>query len=233
MKANTVFIFLCWDAIQVNPSRRLRGYTGERYPRRSTPYHTPQNRTDAMLTNLAIFLITLAGMEVVAWLAHKYLMHGIGWGWHRSHHEPRHGWFEKNDLYAVVFAVLAIVLIALGNAGWHPLEWIGAGMTGYGLLYFIAHDGLVHRRWPFRYVPRSGYLKRLYQAHLMHHAVHGREGCVSFGFIYAPSIERLKAQLRARHDGPLRSAAARASTVEDRAVDSGVDAAADSSTAPR
>lgn len=157
-----------------------------------------------MMTNTLIFLATLAAMEGVAYLAHKYVMHGWGWGWHCSHHAPRTGWFEKNDLYAVVFAGLAIVLIALGNAGWHPLEWIGAGMTAYGLLYFIAHDGLVHRRWPFKVVPRNGYLKRLYQAHLMHHAVDGKDGCVSFGFLYAPSIAHLRTQLRARHAGPLR-----------------------------
>jgi len=157
----------------------------------------------SLLTNSVVFFATLAGMEIFAWWAHKYVMHGWGWGWHRSHHEPRTGLFEKNDLYAVVFAGIAIALIALGTAGWHPIEWIGAGMTAYGMLYFLAHDGLVHRRWPLRYVPRRGYLKRLYQAHLMHHAVHGREGCVSFGFLYAPSISRLRQQLRDLHDGRL------------------------------
>ncbi|MGE8170321.1 sterol desaturase family protein [Pseudomonas putida] len=156
-----------------------------------------------MLISAISFFTTLVAMEVVAYLVHKYVMHGVGWGWHRSHHQPRHGAFEKNDLFTVVFAVLAIALIALGSAGLFPLQWIGAGMTGYGALYFIAHDGLVHRRWPLRWVPRSGYLKRLYQAHLMHHAVQGRDGCVSFGFLYAPPIERLRRQLRARHDGPL------------------------------
>ena len=158
-----------------------------------------------MTLGLISFFGTLAAMEAVAWLAHKYIMHGFGWGWHRSHHEPRQGWFEKNDLFAVVFACMAIILIALGNAGWDPLQWIGAGMTAYGALYFIAHDGLVHRRWPFKYVPRHGYLKRLYQAHLMHHAVDGKDGCVSFGFLYAPSIEKLRRELRARHNGPLRN----------------------------
>lgn len=156
-----------------------------------------------LLTNLLVFLATVAGMEAFAWWAHKYVMHGWGWGWHKSHHEPRTGWFEKNDLYAVVFAGVAIVLIALGNAGYSPLEWIGAGMTAYGMLYFLAHDGLVHRRWPFHYVPRSGYLKRLYQAHLMHHAVQGREGCVSFGFLIAPPIPTLRRQLRELHHGRL------------------------------
>ncbi|WNW10724.1 sterol desaturase family protein [Pseudomonas sp. DTU_2021_1001937_2_SI_NGA_ILE_001] len=171
-----------------------------------------------MIVNTLVFLATLVGMEGFAWFAHKYIMHGWGWGWHRSHHEPRHGWFEKNDLYAVVFAGVAIVLIALGSIGLHPLEWIGAGMTGYGLLYFIAHDGLVHQRWPFRYVPRKGYFKRLYQAHLMHHAVQGRERCVSFGFLIAPSTATLRAQLRALHDGPLQRPPADAAKAPDHAA---------------
>ena len=107
------------------------------------------------------------------------------------------------SLYAVVFALFAIVLIALGTQGMHPLEWIGAGMTAYGFLYFLAHDGLVHKRWPLKYVPRTGYLKRLYQAHLMHHAVSGKDRCVSFGFLFAPSTATLRAQLRDLHGGPL------------------------------
>lgn len=151
---------------------------------------------NAALSATGIVLATVAGMEVFAWAAHRWVMHGWGWGWHRSHHEPRHGLFEKNDLYAVVFAGVAIVLIALGTSGHWPLQWIGAGMTLYGALYFFVHDGLVHQRWPWRWVPRSGYLKRLYQAHRMHHAVHGREGCVSFGFLWAPAPDRLKRQLQ-------------------------------------
>jgi len=150
------------------------------------------------LYNTAIVLLTVAAMELIAALAHKYIMHGWGWGWHESHHEPRTSWFEVNDLYAVVFAVLAIVLIALGTWGLWPLQWIGAGMTLYGALYFMVHDGLVHQRWPFRYIPRRGYLKRLYLAHRLHHAVRGKEDCVSFGFLYAPPIEKLQATLRQR-----------------------------------
>jgi len=150
------------------------------------------------LYNTLIVLLTVAAMELIAALAHKYIMHGWGWGWHESHHEPRTGWFEVNDLYAVVFAVLAIVLIALGTWGIWPLQWIGAGMTAYGALYFIVHDGLVHQRWPFRYIPRKGYLKRLYLAHRLHHAVRGKEECVSFGFLYAPPIDKLQATLRQR-----------------------------------
>lgn len=159
-----------------------------------------------MLTNALIVLATIVLMEAFSIVAHKYVMHGFGWGWHKSHHEPKaqpSGWFEKNDLYAVVFAGVAIALIWFGTRGAWPLQWIGAGMTAYGALYFIAHDGLVHRRWPFTYTPRSGYLKRLYQAHRMHHAVEGREGAVSFGFLYAPPVARLKQDLHALHGGRL------------------------------
>jgi len=166
--------------------------------------------------NTVIVLLTVAAMELVAALAHKYIMHGWGWGWHESHHEPRTRWFEVNDLYAVVFAVLAIVLIALGTWGLWPLQWIGAGMTAYGALYFMVHDGLVHQRWPFRYIPRRGYLKRLYLAHRLHHAVRGKEECVSFGFLYAPPIEKLQATLRqrkARHAASADAARARPDAV--------------------
>lgn len=162
-----------------------------------------------VLWNTLIVLATVAAMEIVATLAHKYIMHGWGWGWHHSHHTPRTGAFERNDLYAVVFALLAIALIYAGSEGYWPLQWIGAGMTGYGVIYFIVHDGLVHQRWPFRYVPRRGYLRRLYMAHRLHHAVRGREGCVSFGFIYAPPVDKLQAVLRERNGRPASAGAAR------------------------
>jgi beta-carotene 3-hydroxylase len=76
-------------------------------------------------------------------------------------------------------------------------------MTAYGALYFVAHDGLVHQRWPFKYVPRRGYFKRLYQAHRMHHAVAGKDGAVSFGFLYAPPVTALKRRLHVLHGGRL------------------------------
>ena len=48
---------------------------------------------------------------------------------------------------------------------------------------------------PHRIVPRSTYFKRIVQAHKLHHAVESRDGAVSFGFIYAPPVERLKREL--------------------------------------
>ncbi|KQT88010.1 sterol desaturase family protein [Aurantimonas sp. Leaf443] len=147
------------------------------------------------LTAIAIGVFLL--MEIFAWAAHKYIMHGFGWGWHQSHHEEREGLFEKNDLYAVVFAVVAIGLFAISAFG-HPIVGaVAAGITLYGLFYFIVHDGLVHQRWPFRHIPHKGYAKRLVQAHRLHHAVQGKDGAVSFGFLYAPPVDKLQAQLKA------------------------------------
>ena len=157
---------------------------------------------------ICIVLATIAAMEWVAWASHKYIMHGFGWGWHRDHHEPHEGFFEKNDLYAVVGAVLSISMFALGSplvmgeAAWWPATWIGIGVLGYGIIYTAIHDGLVHQRW-FRYVPRGGYAKRLVQAHKLHHATQSKEGGVSFGFILARDPAVLKAELRRQREAGL------------------------------
>ena len=149
-------------------------------------------------------------MEGIAWLSHRYVMHGWGWGWHRSHHEPGNGWFERNDLYALVGVALSVGLFLLAGELQSPvLQAIAAGITAYGLVYAFVHDGLVHQRWPFRYVPRNAYLRRLVQAHRLHHAVRTREGAVSYGFLFARDPHRLAADLKERRSR--RSAATPAS----------------------
>lgn len=154
----------------------------------------------AWLGPVIITIATVAFMEFFAWWAHKYIMHGWGWAWHKSHHEPHDNSLEKNDLFVVVFAGVSVVMFWIGANFWSPMFWIAAGTAIYGILYFMAHDGLVHKRWPFRFVPRSGYLKRLYQAHRLHHAVKGKDGCVSFGFIWAPPVQDLKEKLQQNRD---------------------------------
>ncbi|RST31482.1 beta-carotene hydroxylase [Sphingomonas ginkgonis] len=151
------------------------------------------------LYGILLFGATVAFMEAFAYGMHRWVMHGrLGWLLHASHHRERHGPFELNDLYAVIFAAPSIALIWMGTTGgWGPpAVWIGAGIAVYGAIYFGFHDIIVHRRIAHRVVPRSRYFKRIVQAHRLHHAVETREGTVSFGFIYAPPVERLKALLR-------------------------------------
>lgn len=152
-------------------------------------------------TALAIVVTTVVAMEVVAAGVHRYVMHGFGWTWHKSHHEPHDSRLERNDLYAAVFALISIALFTAGSR-WPALWWVGAGTVVYGLLYALLHDGLVHRRFPFVRPPRNGYLKRLVQAHRLHHAVKGKEGCVSFGFLYAPPLPLLLQELRSGRRKP-------------------------------
>jgi beta-carotene 3-hydroxylase len=149
---------------------------------------------------IAIVLAMVLFMECFAWATHRYIMHGPGWGWHKSHHEANEGWFEKNDLYALTFAVVPIVLFTVG-LWWEPIWWVGMGITVYGAIYAFVHDMLVHQRGGFRWVPKRGYFKRLLQAHRLHHAVKQRDGGVSFGFLFAPDPLKLKrrlAQMRTR-----------------------------------
>lgn len=154
---------------------------------------------------IAVLIGFILLMEAVAWITHKYVMHGWLWSLHRSHHEPRDGAFEKNDWFAVIFAVPSIVLIYLGANGTPLALAAGLGILGYGLIYFFFHDILVHRRIDFGLRPKKGYLARVVQAHRLHHAVEGKEGCVSFGFIFAPSPQRLKAMLAAKEEAVLRA----------------------------
>lgn len=160
------------------------------------------------LISLTIFLGVFFGMEGVAWATHKYLMHGSLWSLHESHHRARTSWFELNDLFGFFFALISLGLIITGTFYSPPYLWAGVGMTAYGAVYFLVHDVLVHRRIEHGFVPRNGYLRRIYQAHRLHHAVPGKEGSVSFGFLYSPPPEKLAAKLK--------SQAAKAIVAEDR-----------------
>lgn len=153
---------------------------------------------------LALYLFTVAAMEGFAYVMHRWVMHGPGWFLHASHHRARTGLWEANDWYFVIFALPSITLLLGGvRLGWG--DWataIGAGIATYGAIYLGFHDVIVHRRVAHRYVPRSTYMKRIVQAHRLHHVVETRLGNVSFGFLVAPRPEVLKAQLAARgHDG--------------------------------
>ncbi len=157
------------------------------------------------LSAAAIVVATVVAMEAVAWASHRYIMHGFGWGWHRDHHEPHDDLLERNDLYALVGAAMSIAMFALGSewvlgeAAWPPATWIGLGILLYGVIYTLVHDGLVHQRY-FRWVPKRGYARRLVQAHKLHHATIGKEGGVSFGFVFARDPARLKAELKRQRE---------------------------------
>lgn len=158
------------------------------------------------LAGPALFLATIVAMEGVAYGAHRWVMHGPGWFLHASHHRAREGRWEANDLYALIFAIPSILLfwwgIGLGHGALYA--WAGGGIAAYGAIYFGFHDVIVHARIRHRYVPANPYLKRIVQAHRLHHVVETRDGTVSFGFLWAPRPETLKAELKRRGKDGLR-----------------------------
>jgi beta-carotene 3-hydroxylase len=139
-----------------------------------------------MLINSLILIGSFVAMEGVAWLVHKYVMHGLLWSWHQSHHSHTDGVFELNDLFSVIFGLTAIVLILAGAQAsqYSWLLWIGIGMSLYGIAYFIFHDIIVHRRVPLAYKPTHPYLKNLIRAHKVHHRNLLKEKGEAFGFLY-------------------------------------------------
>lgn len=161
----------------------------------------------SVAAGLLVILVTVAAMEGFAYAMHRWIMHGPLWVLHESHHRPRDGWFERNDWFAVIFALPSVLLIFMGTQlGFHPaFAWVGTGIAVYGMIYFGFHDVIVHRRLKHGWRPRSPYMRRIVQAHRLHHAAETRDGTVSFGFLYAPPVRELKAQLAANEAARLRA----------------------------
>lgn len=122
---------------------------------------------------LVLAVLSFGAMELVSYAAHRWLMHGPGMVWHRSHHAAPTGRFERNDLYPLCFAVVGVALFAVPALGWvRDLFWVGVGVTVYGAIYLFVHDLYIHRRAPVP-VPRLRYLQWLKSSHAMHHQTSG------------------------------------------------------------
>jgi len=133
---------------------------------------------------ITVFILTFFGMEFVAWFSHKYVMHGFMWNLHKSHHVKNEGVLEKNDLFALIFAIPSWLFIMLGVIYESPISiWIGSGMTMYGIAYFIVHDVIVHQRVKWFRDLDGKYIKAVRRAHKMHHKHIGKEHGESFGFL--------------------------------------------------
>jgi beta-carotene 3-hydroxylase len=143
-----------------------------------------------MAGTLALVVGGVVGMEMWARWAHKALWHDApaGWALHKSHHEPRVGPFEANDLFAVVNAAPAFGLCLYGflTPGMPGSLSFGAGLgiTLFGIMYMFVHDGLVHRRFPVGPIASLPYMKRLVVAHRLHHSE--KYGGVPWGLFLGP-----------------------------------------------
>lgn len=138
------------------------------------------------MIDFLIVLLFFFTMEFVAWITHKYIMHGFLWVWHESHHKPRKGKFELNDLFGFMFAIPSVYLVVMGSEAYDWRFYAGLGIALYGLAYFLVHDVFVHQRVMWLRTARIPYFKAMRQTHHLHHAVHTKAGAEAFGFLFVP-----------------------------------------------
>jgi beta-carotene 3-hydroxylase len=143
--------------------------------------------------NIAIIHITLVvgtfiGMEAVAWMAHKFLMHGLLWRLHEDHHKKNPtSFFERNDYFFLIFAIPGIICLAIGiYTSVTFLLYIGIGITLYGAAYFMVHDIFIHQRFRWLRNIDNSYFRAIRRAHKMHHKHLGKEDGECFGMLLVP-----------------------------------------------
>ncbi|NGP88390.1 sterol desaturase family protein [Fodinibius halophilus] len=140
-----------------------------------------------LLIFIGWILLGFAGMEIVSYLVHRFIFHGLLWRIHRSHHEPTHGLFELNDLFSLFFAGVSVYLIYSGVE--NPLASasfaVGVGIAVYGMLYFIIHDLFAHKRFmPFK--SDSKIMRLIRYAHQRHHQSIDKDGEEPYGLFLFP-----------------------------------------------
>ena len=149
------------------------------------------------VSGILLAVAAFVAMEGVSYLAHRFVMHGAGMVWHRSHHVPTGNRFERNDLFPLCFSTVGVALFAVATMGpaISPLLWVGIGVTAYGATYLFVHEVYIHRRLPVR-VPRLAYLEWLRAAHRVHH----RSGGEPYGMLL-PLVSRERREWAAGDPG--------------------------------
>ncbi|MEM7162352.1 MAG: carotene hydroxylase [Bacteroidota bacterium] len=139
------------------------------------------------MMNALILIGTFFIMEGVAWLTHKYVMHGFLWVLHKDHHIHEPGFFEKNDAFFLIFAIPGSLLSIFGT--FNPNDtmlMIGLGITLYGICYFLVHDIFIHQRFKILKRSNNNYLRAIRKAHKVHHKHLTKEEGECFGMLWVP-----------------------------------------------
>ncbi len=138
--------------------------------------------------NVLIVICSFFAMEAVAWLTHKFVMHGLLWRLHEDHHKKNpSSFFEKNDYFFLIFAIPGIICLALGlYTSLGSLLYIGLGITLYGFAYFFVHDIFIHQRFKLFRNADNFYFRAIRRAHKMHHKHLEKEDGECFGMLWVP-----------------------------------------------
>lgn len=154
-------------------------------PHPSGAWLSPGQALVALLST-ALFAV---GMEYYARYAHEHWWHGdVLWFVHRTHHEPRTGILEDNDIFGVLNA--AVVMPVLMQAYFAEPSYgaalrLGAsmGISVFGCAYIAVHDGVHHERFWSRPLQRVAWFRAISQAHAAHHK---KDHAAPYGLFLGP-----------------------------------------------
>jgi beta-carotene 3-hydroxylase len=134
-----------------------------------------------------VLILAFLGMEFMAWATHKYVMHGLMWHFHEDHHVVKPGFFERNDVFFLIYAIPSWLCIMMGMMyDTYVAVWIGYGIAAYGFAYFMFHDVYIHRRFKWLRDIDHPYFMAIRKAHKVHHKHLGKEKGECFGMLIVP-----------------------------------------------
>ncbi len=137
--------------------------------------------------NALIVIATFFIMEFMAWATHKFVMHGFMWYFHEDHHVPHKKFFERNDVFFLIYAIPSWLLMMFGAMGGVDFRfYIGLGILLYGIAYFLVHDVLIHQRFDWFKRTDNLYFRAIRKAHKVHHKHLGKEEGECFGMLLVP-----------------------------------------------
>ena len=140
-----------------------------------------------------IVIVAFVGMEFAAWATHKYLMHGPLWFLHEDHHVLTGKPLQKNDSFALIFAIPSASGFIFGSIYQNDILFFsGLGILLYGIAYLFVHDIFIHRRIKIFTKPKNSYLRAVLFEHRKHHANEQKENGEFFGMLFV-SFKSLKA----------------------------------------
>lgn len=151
------------------------------------------------MVNIALLILAYFFMEFVAWSNHKYVMHGFLWNWHIDHHRKDNlqglplntedKLLEKNDLFFLVYAIPAIILMIVGfSIQSMPMVFVSVGITLYGFTYFAIHDIIIHNRIKICFLQgkHNYFIEAIIKAHTAHHKPKNKQDFNNYGLLVFP-----------------------------------------------
>ncbi len=164
------------------------------------------------MSPVEFLLIAVGGfvlMEPLTAATHRWVMHGVGEWFHRSHHRSvRTAGWERNDWFPVAFAAIVMFGLWIGfNSSLTALVPLGVGVTLYGVTYALVHDGYIHRRIDPFGSRRIAVLDRLSAAHRIHHLYNA----APYGMLVPIVPAELRERATATDRNPLATSARRVS----------------------